>query len=108
MCASFLLEAAKKCDRLFAVPPRSTAHTTRDSKSDIEKIQKHLLEKGITKEDKHRTTPPFLDPTNSGLDTLCKGDWLRKRLMSTEFDENLGDVHDHGEIDIDFELSDLQ
>lgn len=33
-CALFLLEAAKKCDRIFRVPPSSTAHTIRDSKSE--------------------------------------------------------------------------
>lgn len=106
MCASFLLEAAKKCDKIFAVTPRSTAHTIRDSNVDIKKIREHLLEKGITKEDKDRTAPAFIDPTNSGLDTLCKGDWLQKHLASTGCD-NLHNEQEHDEIDLDYELSDV-
>lgn len=50
MCALFLLEAAKKCDKVFGVPPQSTAHTVRDAKSDIGMICQHLLDKEITKE----------------------------------------------------------
>lgn len=107
MCASFLLEAAKKCDEMFSVTPRSSAHTIRESNTDIRKIQEHLLEKGITTEDQQRNMPAFVDPTQSGLDTLCKGDWLHKHLESTGCEENLQDEQEHGEIELDHELSDL-
>ena len=102
MCALFLLEAAKKCDKVFAVPPQSTLHTVRDAEADIKKIHQHLL---ITKEVKDRTTPSFLDPTESGLNTLTKGEWLQKQLQS-KVDDNLQNEESHGEVDIDYELAD--
>lgn len=106
MCALFLLEAAKKCDKVFGVPPSYTAHTVRDSQSDIKKIRSELLEKGITREKENRTTPLFLDPTEKGLTTLTNGEWLQKQLSSDEHlqseQENRGEV-----IDIDYELADL-
>ena len=105
MCALFLLEAAKRCDEVFGVPPKSTAHTVADSKSDINKIQEHLLEKEITVENVHRKTPAFQDPTVSGLDKLTKGDWLHKRLLqNVDDDDSLQCEQRHGEIDIDDEL----
>ena len=70
MCALFLLEAAKKCDEVFGVHPSSTAHTVRDSKSDIQKISNMLLEKEVTMENSSRTTPSFTDPTKDGMATL--------------------------------------
>jgi hypothetical protein len=47
------------------------------------KIREHLPENGITTEDQERKMPAFIDPTQSGLDTLCKGEWLQKHLAST-------------------------
>ena len=41
LCALFLMEASKKADHLFKVPPPSTAHTIRDSDKDIEKMVGH-------------------------------------------------------------------
>lgn len=105
MCALFLLEAAKKCDKVFGVPPQSTTHTVRDAKSDIGKICQHLLDKGITKEVEDRTAPGFVDPTDSGLNTLTHGDWLQKKLQ-TKYDDNLQNEESHGELDIDYELAD--
>ena len=106
MCALFLLEAAKKCDKVYGVPPASHAHTVRDSKSDIQKISSILLEKEITTEKSSCTAPSFVDPTMKGMATLTKGDWLKKHLV-TKSDDNLQDEH-HGEIDtIDYEIADL-
>ena len=111
MCALFLLEAAKRCDRVFAVPPKSTAHTVGDSKSDIKKLEKHLLERGITTENPDRLTPAFPafeDPTEVGLNKLTKGNWLRNHLQS-DF-EDLQGAHGEenvGEINIDYELADV-
>ena len=104
MCALFLLEAAKKCDVVFGVSPQSTAHTIRDSKADIMKIYKHLLEKDITKEITDLITPGFIDPTVSGLATLTNGEWLQKQLQSSWVEDNLQSEQSHGEIDIDYEL----
>ena len=103
MCALFLLKAAKTCDKVFAVPPQSTAHTVREFKSDIRKIHTLLIEKKIIQEDISRTTPTFVDPTESGLNTLTKGDRLKKVLIKS--DENLQNEQGHGEVDIDYELA---
>lgn len=107
MCALFLLEAAKKCDAVFGVPTQSTAHTVRESKADIKKMQQQLLEKKVTSEDLNRTGTRFVDPTVSGLDTLTKGEWLKKQLHSIP--ENLhSDQQSRDELDnIDYELSDV-
>lgn len=105
MCALFLLQAAKRCDKVFGVPPQSTEHTVRDAKLDIQKIHQHLLEKGVTKEVKDRTTPVFIDPTYAGLNTLTQGDWLQKQLQS-KFVDNLQNEERHGETDLDYELAD--
>lgn len=105
MCAPFLLEAAKKCDAVFRVPPRATSHTVRDSKADIRKVMKHLVEKEITKEKVNRTTPAFIDPTISGLDTLTKGEWIKKRLQSN-VEESLQSEQSEYELDLDYELYD--
>ena len=105
MCALFMLEAAKKCDAVFEVSPMSKSHTVRDSKADIRKIQQQLIEKCITKEDTNRKSPGFVDPTESGIDTLTKSEWLQKQLQS-KFDDNLQSEQDRGELDLDYELAD--
>ena len=112
-CALFLLEAAKKCDAVFGVTQKSTLHTVRDSKADIKKMQQHLLEKGVTKEN---TTPAsldrtFIDPTESGLATLTKGEWLQKQLQSKYEigEDNLENEQSLDELDLsdlDYELAD--
>lgn len=106
MCALFSLEAAKKCDAVFGVSQKSTSHTVRDSKADIHKIQHHLIEKEITKENTDRTSPAFIDPTVSGMDTLTKGDWLQKHLQSNVEDNLQGDQRQY-ELDLDYELFDM-
>lgn len=106
MCALFLLEAAKKCDEVFGVPPSSTAHTVRDSKSDIQKIRTTLLEKEVTTEKLSRKTPLFVDPTKDGMATLTKGDWLQKQLAA-KCEDYLQDEQRSGEVDIDYELADI-
>ena len=50
MCALFLLQAAKKCDTVFKVFKKPTAHTVRDAAKDISKLLKMLLDKKITTE----------------------------------------------------------
>ena len=66
MCALFLMEASKKADKLFNIPPATTAHTIRNSNKDIEKMVNHLHEAKVTAIDKNRTTPSFIDPVESG------------------------------------------
>lgn len=102
-----MLEAAKQCDRAFGVPPKSTAHTVADTESDIKKLQQQLLDKGVTKQDPNRTTPPFEDATEIGLSKLTKGEWLQKHLSQWSYDEDLQSEEHQGEVDTDYELSDV-
>ena len=54
LCRMFLLEAGKKADRAFNVPPASTRHSVRDAKSDINTMMRDLLEKAAVEEkDRH-------------------------------------------------------
>lgn len=110
MSALFLLKAAKKCDAVFKVSPKSTSHSIADSKADVNKIQQQLQEKGVTKEDISRRgqEKQFTDPTDCGLSTLTNGDWLSKQLQSKfEHAEDL-QCEQRGEVDLDYELADTQ
>lgn len=107
MCAMFMLEAAKRCDSVFRVPPKSTRHTVADSESDISKLQKHILQKGITQEDPNRTTPIFEDPTEIGLNKLTNDNWLSKHLTLLSSDDNPQCEQHQGEVDIDYEIADV-
>ena len=105
MCALFLLEAAKKCDEVFRVSTQSTSHTVRDSNADIRKLYKQLLEKEIVLEKTDRTTPKYVDPTVSGLDTITKEGWLKKQLQSMPQD-NLQSDQSRGELNnMDYEIA---
>lgn len=88
---------------MFRVPPSAQAHTVREYKSDIAKLQSELMEKEITTEKPLRTTPAFVDPTVNGLATLTRGDWLEKQL-SAQCEDIL---QNEGELDIDYELADV-
>ena len=67
MCATFLLRAAKRTDKDFLVTPQSTSHTVRSATDDIQKIFKHLLGADVTNLNSERTSPAFIDPTESGF-----------------------------------------
>lgn len=101
MCALFLLEAAKKCDAVFKVTKKSTAHTVRDANADIAKLRHLLLEKKIATEDTERMGPAIEDPTASGVETITKGDWLQKQLTSNNLQI---EQSSRGETDMDYEL----
>ena len=65
-----------------------------------------LLEKEVITEKKtDRKTPSFTDPTETGIATLTKGDWLEKQL-SAKSEINLQEEQNHGEVDMDYELAD--
>lgn len=108
MCALFLLQAAKKCDSVFGVTPKSTLHTVRDSQADIQKVHQQLMEMGIVSEDATRTSPGFVDPTVSGMGTLTNGKWLQKQLqIKIEVTSSLQNSDNtRGELDLDYELAD--
>lgn len=91
MCALILLEAAKKCDEVFGVPPSATAHTVRDSKSDIQKITNMLLEMEVTTEKSSRTTPSFADPTKDGMakETGYRSNWLQNVMTTCKMNKDM-------------------
>ena len=120
LSALFLLEAAKKTDRAFGVAPQTTAHTIRDSTSDVSKMVKHLVENKVSLVVDNGRTPAFTDPTDDGYKKLCSS-WLNKTLSRNQVvdynsapeDLEITDEHLHGreanndDIDIDYELSDV-
>lgn len=107
MCAFFLLEASKKADRFFNLPPPTTAHTIRDSDKDIEKMVSHLHEaKIINIVDEARTSPLFTDPVESGWIKLWTTDWLENALARNLADDN-ADLEQIEELDLDYALADM-
>ena len=115
MCAFFLMEASKKADKVFNVPPAATAHTVRDSNRDIEKMVSHLHEAKVNILDKDRSTPPFSDPVRTGWQKLATTDWLKSTLTrhlvddSDDLQEDTDSEFEHrlGEVDFDYELADV-
>ena len=106
MCAFFLMEASKKADIFFKLPPPTTAHTIRDSDKDIEKIVTHLYEAKVSIVDKQRTSPPFTDPVESGWAKLWTTDWLKNALARNLADDN-PDLEETEELDFNYELADM-
>ena len=102
------MKAATKADTVLKVSQRSTSHTTRDASKDILKIMQHLLNKGISEEDKDRakTSPPFTDLNAIGLKKLTTTRWLQDLLTKGAVESDLDDEsHTHGII---HELDDIQ
>ena len=103
LCALFLMEASKREDCFFNVPPGTTAHTIHDSDKDIEKMMGHLQEAKVATVDKERTSPPFTDPVESGWTKLWTTNWLKKALERNLVEEST----DGWRSDIDYELADM-
>lgn len=54
MCALLLLDVAKRSDREFGTPYRSSRHTMRSADDDIKKMVVHLIEEKIIQESEDR------------------------------------------------------
>ena len=118
MCA-FLMEASKKADKVFNVTPAATAHTVRDSNKDIQKMVSHLHEAKVNILDKDWTTPPFIDPAETGWQKLAQklamADWLKntrtRHLVddSADLQEDIDSEFEHrfGDLDFEYELADV-
>ena len=110
MSVMFLMEAAKKADLAFGVPPRSTAHTVASAVGDIEKMANHLMEKRAVHSLDDRTTPVFQDPTNTGWAKFTSA-WLRDTLHRTSTDdlqESQTEVEEELDItDAEYSLADI-
>ena len=69
----FVLEAGKKADSAFNVPPASIHHNVRDVKADVLTLMEDLLAKAAV-EGRDRHGSPFADPTTRGMeDKAAKG-----------------------------------
>ena len=100
----FLYEAAKKTDKAFKSAPQTTTHSVRTAEDDISSMAGHLMAQGITTVSANRNTPAFVDPTQLGWQKLCTTSWLQEKL-SASVQEEEGEPVDHGEVDLDYELT---
>ena len=79
LCTLFLLSAAKKTDQEFG-SHRTTVHSTRDVKTDIDKMVNALHENKVTHLVEGRNSPTFEDPTEKGLKKLCNTSWIQETM----------------------------
>ena len=107
LAALLLLEAAKKTDHEFRVPPHSRQHTVRDATDDINTITRHLLDKSIAAEVEGRDTPTFIHPTQKGWRTMSSPDWLSRVISSSLVEEEGCEEGMRREVELDYELSDI-
>ncbi len=104
LCGLFLLEAAKRADKAFQVPPGSTQHTIRDASNDVTAMVTNLLSTGAV-EERDRTGPPFQEPFARGMEEKASKGWIESLLTSGQVDDD--DIeHDlqDGQVSIDYEL----
>ena len=74
----------------------------------------HLHEAKVNILDQDRTTPPFADPVETGLQKLATTDWLKTTLSrhlvddSDDLQEGRGSEFEQAlEVDFDYELADV-
>ena len=107
LSALFLLEAAKRADHEFCAH-RSSSHTVRDAKKDIDTLANHLRDKSATTFVSERNSPCFRDPTDDGLKKLCTKSWVQQTLAKVLLEGDLQEDNTRdGEVDMDYELSDV-
>lgn len=76
LSALFLMDAAKKADKIMGVSPQTTSHTYSDASSDVKKMVTYLRENEVSSLIENRLSPPFEDPTSSGYKKLCSSWWM--------------------------------
>ena len=106
LCALFLMDAAKKTDQEFRCYQSGT-HTTRDSDNDIKKMTNNLLESTATRQQEQRTSPGFVDPTDIGVHKLCTTEWIETTISKLETDHLQEGEGIHKDIDLNYELADV-
>ena len=104
MCALFLMEAVKKTDKEFDCS-RSSAHTTTDAQSDVNKMLKTLVENKVAEEITDRTSPTFQEPTKTGLHKMFNTSWIQEILLKQPAQEVDLDINQEREV---YELTDVQ
>lgn len=80
LCGIFLLEAGKKADQAFNVPPVSTHHSVRDGKTDTLTMMQDLLMKAVV-EERNRPGSTFPDPTTQGMEDKAAKGWIEGVLQ---------------------------
>ena len=89
LCGMFLLQAGKKADSAFNVPPASIHHNVRDARTDVLIMMEDILANAAEERDRHGS--PFADPTTRGMEDKAAKGWiegvLRKDTMYEEEDE---------------------
>ena len=106
MYALLLMEAAKKSDREFGCS-QSSAHTTTDAESDINKLMVRLMEAEVTQGLSNRTSPAFEDPTDKWLDKMYNTSWIQDTMSkSAVIDDDLEVGEPETVVNLDYELTD--
>ena len=91
-----------KIDKTYSVPPKSRAHTIRDSAKDIENIRLNLTTKEVTTENSTRTSPSVADPSDIGWAKLNNTKWLLDLLLWGPTEDDF-EAEGHSELDLDFD-----
>ena len=79
LCGMFLLEASKKADEAFNVPPPSSHHSVQDATDDILTMTRDILMRRVVEETDRRGTP-FTDPTTKGMENKVAKGWIETFL----------------------------
>ena len=106
LSALFLMSAAKKVDKEFNCH-RTTTHSVRDAKRDLDKMVDVLHENHVTGVLEGRNTPQFEDPTEKGLKKLCNTCWVQETLARNPLGESELQQDANHVVDLDYEIADV-
>ena len=102
-----LLSAAKQTDQEFGCH-RTTAHSIRDAKRDVDKMVDTVHENKVTHLVENRNSLGFEDPTEKGLKKLCNTAWIQETVARNLLDEESESLQDEeGILDFDYEIADV-
>lgn len=101
------MEAAKKADKEFGVPSRSTKHTIREASADIKNMAMHLINHKVTVQTTGCTSSPFRDVTDDGFKKMSQS-WLKQALTQAAAPpDDDQELTLQGDIQLDYELHDV-
>lgn len=111
LCAMFLMDVAKRVDRMFGVT-QSIAHTVRDANKDVTKMVGYLLSEKITIEVEQRQVGIiFEDPSIAGSRCIADGhidSYLKDEVDDEDIsDSNVAEEEVDNIMDINYELYDV-
>lgn len=76
----FLLEAGRKANSAFSVPPPSARHTVSDATNDVLTMMKDLLETKTVQET-DRSGCSFFDPSTKGMEEKVAKGWIEATVV---------------------------